>query len=66
VLALEELEQTPSIYVDGTLVHTGLESTKTFSYLPTKIGTSRQGGFQGEIGEVIMVSTVLEPADRKK
>ena len=66
VLALEELENTPSIYVDGTLVHTGLTSTKASSYLPFKIGTSRQGGFQGEIGEVIIVSSVLEAADRKK
>jgi hypothetical protein len=65
VLALEENNRTPSLYVDGTWVHTGLTSTLT-SYLTNKVGTARQGGFKGEIGEVVIVSSVLGASERKK
>lgn len=65
VLALEENNRTPSLYVDGTWVHTGLTSTLT-SYLTNKVGTSRQGGFVGEIGEVVIVGSVLAENERKK
>lgn len=65
VLAFEENNRTPSLYVDGTWVHTGLTSTLA-SYLTNKVGTARQGGFIGEIGEVVIVSSVLGASDRKK
>jgi hypothetical protein len=53
----------PSIYVNGVLVRTGLQSPKTHVYAPTWIGGGTYGYFPGGVDEVAVYSKALSPVD---
>ena len=51
-IAIVYNNKTPSIYLNGTLVHTGLTSPRTTVYAPYEIGGGSYGWLAGEIDEV--------------
>lgn len=53
----------PSIYVNGVLVRTGLQSAKTHVYAPTVIGGGSYGYFPGTIDEVAVYNGSLSAAN---
>jgi hypothetical protein len=53
----------PSIYVNGVLARTGLQSSKTHVYAPTWIGGGPYGYFPGGVDEVAIYDKALPPVD---
>ena len=51
------------IYLNGALVHTGLQSSKQTVYAPFRLGnTNLYGGFVGLVSHVALYDYVLTPA----
>jgi alpha-tubulin suppressor-like RCC1 family protein len=55
--------QTPKIYVNGVLKHTGLKSTRPKSLAPTTLGYGSYGAFKGRIDEAALYNKVLTAAE---
>ncbi|MBU0486215.1 MAG: choice-of-anchor D domain-containing protein [Proteobacteria bacterium] len=53
----------PRIYLNGTLVRTGLTSLKTNVYAPTQLGGGAYGFFTGTVDEVVIYNTALSEAE---
>jgi hypothetical protein len=50
---------TAKIYLDGTLVHTGVTSGRTIVYAPNKLGVAQYGNFAGYVAEPAIYNTAL-------
>ncbi len=61
-LAIVYNNKTPSIYLNGTLVRTGLTSPKTTVYAPYQIGGGSYGYHDGQVDEV-RISNVARTAE---
>ncbi|MFQ5433551.1 MAG: DUF2341 domain-containing protein [Anaerolineae bacterium] len=62
-IAIVYYDKTPSIYLNGTLVRTGLTSPKTNVYAPLEIGGGTYGYFAGYIDEVAIYKRPLSLAE---
>ena len=62
-IAVVYVNKRPSIYVNGTLVHTGLQSTRAHVYAPHVIGGGYYGYYSGLVDEVAAYDTALPGAD---
>ncbi len=56
--------KTPSIYLCGNLVASGLTSTKTNVYAPTMVGLADYGAYTGDVAEIILYNRALDDTDR--
>lgn len=57
--------KTHSLYLNGTLVRSGLTSAKSQVFVPYEIGGDSYGYFDGYIGEVIVIARYLTTEERK-
>jgi hypothetical protein len=64
VLLMEYNNKTPNLYINGTLVKTGLTSTKTVLLPSITIGANAYGVMSGYVAEIITFSEVLKASDR--
>ena len=53
----------PVLYLNGTLVRTGLQSTRPTVVTPTEIGGDAYGYFSGSIAEVLIFDRILSDAE---
>ncbi|MBU0728665.1 MAG: DUF2341 domain-containing protein [Proteobacteria bacterium] len=51
-IAIVVANRIPSIYLDGNLVRTGLQSTKSPLYAPQRIAANAYGNFKGQVDDV--------------
>ena len=61
-IAVTYTNKQPRIYLNGTLVRTGLTSPKTIVYGPTVIGGGSYGNLNGTVDEVRIYNTALTAA----
>ena len=52
-------DKTPSIYLDGSLIHTGVKATKTHVWISNMIGGGNYDGFVGSVDDVKLFNKVL-------
>ncbi len=65
-MLMEYNNKTPSLYVNGTLVATGLQSPQSYSFASYLIGGSSNDSFvfQGYIGEIIIFNRALSTDEK--
>ena len=59
-------DQTPKIYVNGVLKHTGEISTRPKTFAPTTLGLGTYGAFKGCLDEVALYNKVLTADEIKQ
>ena len=57
--------KTPSIYLDGALIHTGVQSTKTHVWASNQIGGGAWGAFKGSVDDVRVIPKALTASEIK-
>jgi hypothetical protein len=62
-IAVVYTQNKPVLYVNGVLVHSGLQSTYTSYFLPRMLANSYYGNYVGGLDEVRMYSRSLQAAD---
>ena len=64
IIDMEYNSGTPSLYLNGSFIRTGLTGSKTYIFPPYQIGGGQYGFFQGYIGEVIVYSRKIKAEER--
>jgi RHS repeat-associated protein len=55
--------QVPRIYLNGTLVRTGMKSARVYSVAPTKMGSGSYGAFQGLVDGAVVYNRALSEGE---
>ncbi len=66
IISIKYENKIPSIYLNGGLVRTGLQSPKDRVFVGAEIGGYPYGSFQGLVSEVIVYASSLSDDDRKE
>jgi hypothetical protein len=53
----------PFIYLNGILVHTGIQSTRGNVYAPIRLGYGQYGDFEGTVDEVVLYDRALDATE---
>ena len=64
MVGVEYQNRQPSIYVNGSLSHTGLTSPQPQVHAPLEIGSGSYGAFAGDVAEVLVYDHALNPEER--
>jgi len=64
IISVVTTNRQPTLYLNGTLVRTGVQSTRPTVVTPTEFGGDTYGHFNGDIAEVLIFDRVLSDAER--
>ena len=53
----------PSIFLNGTFLHNGIQSPRMMVYAPTQVGGGGYGNFTGSVDEILVYNRPLSGAE---